>query len=121
MIYDYEKIETGSCYDFSATQKLGACLTIHAKEGDVELEYITHKMRFFLNDECCAIATPDKAAAILVVIKNWHKQWPSTDLPCKYEVIYNIGLVLGKGCDKTVELKDNVSFNTGIKNGIAAA
>ena len=113
-IYNYETIEKGGCYEFGVTPKLGMGIIIHTTDGDVNLEYIKSKIRFYLDQECCAITDLETATALMVMIKNWHKQWLSTDLPTKYEVMYNIGLVLGSGCKPhTVEIKGNDGFNDG--------
>lgn len=119
-IYDYKTIESAPCYTFGATEKLGMALTLHTADGDVALEYIKDKMRFYLDQKCCAIAKVEDAVSMIISLKNWHKQFPnSNDLP-KSGAMYNIGLILGGGCNANcvVELKGNDDYNFGRSIGL---
>lgn len=114
-IYDYNKVKSGSCCEIGNDCLNNLCLTIHTKEGDVDLEYIKHKLRFFLDGELCAVASVEDAAAIVTSLYQWHNQWPAYNPPSKVEASFNIGLVLsGLGTVHTNVVCNNQGYNAGV-------
>lgn len=108
MIEKLNVVEQGACYTFTVTPKVKSNLVLHTSDGDIDIEYSLKNKTLNVSGVVCTCCVTDcsveTSSVVMVVLKNWHKQFPSPSTLPSEGAMYNIMLVFDS-CGCKINLK----------------